>query len=212
MPSRGNTVIVPHTLRGREFVVVDVEGNGQTPPEIIEIAILPVSRDEVSVEEMRSWLVRPIHPITPIVTRKVHGITNGDVDGKPSWAEVSEQISGALTDRILVAHNANVERRVLSEHLPGWAPPMVLDTLRLAKAVWPGLAGGYALERLVTHAGLDGNAVADQGHHRAGWDAWAAWQLLVRLIEESGLGWDGLVQAAAPSEFIPPRESEGRLW
>ncbi|WP_067852057.1 3'-5' exonuclease [Nocardia shimofusensis] len=205
-------MIVPHTLRGREFVVVDVEGNGQTPPEIIEIAILPVSRDEVSVEETRSWLVRPIHPITPIVTRKVHGITNGDVDGKPSWAEVSEQISGALTDRILVAHNANVERRVLSEHLPGWAPPMVLDTLRLAKAVWPGLAGGYALERLITHAGLDGNAVADQGHHRAGWDAWAAWQLLVRLIEESGLGWDGLVQAAAPSEFIPPRESEGRLW
>lgn len=205
-------MIVPVPLRGREFAVVDVEGNGQTPPEIIEIAILPVSRDDVVVQEIRSWLIRPIRPITPVVTRKVHGITNGDVDGKPSWAEVSEQISGALADRILVAHNANVERRVLSEHLPGWAPPMVLDTLRLAKAVWPGLVGGYGLERLVTHADLDGNAVVDQGHHRAGWDAWAAWQLLVRLTEESGLDWDGLVQAAAPAEFIPPREPEGRLW
>ncbi|MBF6357409.1 3'-5' exonuclease [Nocardia higoensis] len=133
-------MIVPVPLRGREFAVVDVEGNGQTPPEIIEIAILPVSRDDVVVQEMRSWLIRPVRPITPVVTRTVHGITNGDVDGKPTWAEVSEQISGALTDRILVAHNANVERRVLSEHLPGWAPPMVLDTLRLAKAVWPGLA------------------------------------------------------------------------
>lgn len=205
-------MIVPAALRGKEFAVVDVEGNGQTPPEIIEIAILQVSRDDVLVDEMRSWLIRPIRPITPIVTRKVHGITNGDVEGKPTWAEVSTQINSALADRILVAHNANVERRVLSEHLPDWAPTLVLDTLRLAKAVWPGLAGGYALEKLVSHAGLDTHAVADQGHHRAGWDTWAAWQLLVHLVEKSGFDWDGIVQAAAPAEFIPPREPEGRLW
>jgi len=205
-------MIVPAPLRRKEFAVVDVEGNGKTPPEIIEIAILPVSREDVLVQEMRSWLIRPLRPITPIVTRKVHGITNGDVENEPTWAEVSGEIGGALGDRILVAHNANVERRVLSEHLPGWTPPLVLDTLRLAKSVWPGLAGGYALEKLVVYAGLDGDTVASQGHHRAGWDAWAAWQLLVRLVEESGLDWDGLVRAASPAEFIPPREPEGRLW
>ncbi|WP_280225355.1 3'-5' exonuclease [Nocardia farcinica] len=205
-------MIVPPTLRGRQFAVVDVEGNGRTPPEIIEIAILPVFRDDVFVHEMLSWLIRPERPVTPIVTRKVHGITNADVESEPRWAEVSEQIRSVLTNRILVAHNANVERRVLSEHLPGWAPPMVLDTLRLAKAVWPGLAGGHALEKLVIHAGLDGSADVNQGHHRAGWDAWAAWQLLVRLIEEGRLSWDELVKAGAPAEFIPPCEPEGRLW
>ncbi|MEV6340467.1 3'-5' exonuclease [Nocardia vinacea] len=204
-------MMVPNALHGKDFAVVDVEGNGQTPPEIIEIAILAVSGETVVVDEMRSWLIRPARPITPIVTRKVHGITNADVAECPTWGEVSETIEATLTDRILVAHNANLERRVISEHLPGWTPPMVLDTLKLAKAVWPGI-GGYGLEKLVAHAELDTTVISDQGHHRAGWDTWAAWQLLVRLVGDSGFGWDELVQAAAPAEFIPPREPEGRLW
>ncbi|MEU1546411.1 3'-5' exonuclease [Nocardia sp. NPDC005745] len=204
-------MMVPNALHGRDFVVVDVEGNGQTPPEIIEIAVLAVSGVTVEVDDMRSWLIRPTRPITSIVTRKVHGITNADVAESPTWPEVSEKIEEALTGRVLVAHNANLERRVLSEHLPDWTPPMVLDTLRLAKAVWPGI-GSYALEKLVTHAELDTTAVSEHGHHRAGWDTWAAWQLLARLVNDGGLGWDELVQAAAPAEFIPPREPEGRLW
>lgn len=204
-------MMVPNALHGRDFVVVDVEGNGQTPPEIIEIAVLAVSGVAVEVDDMRSWLIRPTRPITPIVTRKVHGITNADVAECPTWPEVSDKIQQALTRRILVAHNANLERRVLSEHLPRWTPPMVLDTLKLAKAVWPGI-GSYALEKLVTYAELDTTAVSEHGHHRAGWDTWAAWQLLARLVDDGGLGWDELVQAAAPGEFIPPREPEGRLW
>ncbi|WP_063043301.1 3'-5' exonuclease [Nocardia pseudovaccinii] len=204
-------MMVPHALRGKDFVVVDVEGNGQTPPEIIEIAVLPVSGETVVVEEMRSWLIRPTRPITPIVTRKVHGITNAEVAECPSWSEVAEKIEASLTDRILVAHNANLERRIISEHLPDWTPPMVLDTLKLAKTVWPGI-GGYSLDKLVTHAELDTTAVCDQGHHRAGWDTWAAWQLLVRLVDDSGFSWTELVKAAAPAEFIAPREPEARLW
>ncbi|WP_280461394.1 3'-5' exonuclease [Nocardia carnea] len=204
-------MIVPKALRGRDFAVVDVEGNGQTPPEIIEIAILPVSGDDVVVDQMRQWLIKPDKPITPIVTRKVHGIKNSDVADCPAWAEVSDVIESVLAERILVAHNAPLERRVVGDHLPGWAPPMVLDTIKLAKAVWPGLPG-YSLEKLVVHAQLDTTAVGGHGHHRAGWDTWADWQLLVRLVEDSGLGWDELVQAAAPAEFVPPREPEGRLW
>ncbi|WP_331757789.1 3'-5' exonuclease (plasmid) [Nocardia sp. NBC_01377] len=204
-------MIVPTTLHGNDFAVVDVEGNGQTPPEIIEIAILPVSGESVTVEAMRTWMVRPSRPITPIVTRKVHGITNADVAECPSWDEIAAEVETALSGRILVAHNANLERRVLSEHLPEWTPPLVLDTLRFAKAVWPGLPG-YGLDKLVAHAGLDATEVSDHGHHRAGWDTWAAWQLLARLVDDSGSDWDQIVASAAPAEFVPPREPEGRLW
>ncbi|WP_174189870.1 3'-5' exonuclease [Nocardia barduliensis] len=204
-------MIVPNALHGRDFAVVDVEGNGQTPPEIIEIAVLAISRQTVDVEGMQSWLIRPQRPITPIVTRKVHGITNTDVADCPIWAEVAGQVEAAVTGRILVAHNANLERRVLSEHLPEWAPPLVLDTLRFAKAVWPGLPG-YSLDKLVTHASLDTTAITGHGHHRAGWDTWAAWQLLARLVDDSGYDWDEIVQAAAPAEFVAPREPQGRLW
>lgn len=204
-------MIVPNALHGRDFAVVDVEGNGQTPPEIIEIAILAVSGETVDADSMRSWLVRPQRPITPIVTRKVHGITNADVADCPTWSEITDEVEAALAGRTLIAHNASLERRVLSEHMPNWKPPLVLDTLRLAKAVWPEVPG-YSLDKLVAHAALDTGDVSEHGHHRAGWDTWAAWQLLVRLLADSGYDWDQTVQAAAPAEFVPPREPQGRLW
>lgn len=34
---------LPGVLASRELVVVDVEGNGRQPPEIIEIALLPLT-------------------------------------------------------------------------------------------------------------------------------------------------------------------------
>lgn len=58
-------------------MVVDVEGNGQQPPEIIEIAALPI--DDGQLGPATTWLVKPRKPISPIVTRKVHGIRNADV-------------------------------------------------------------------------------------------------------------------------------------
>ncbi|MGW2665929.1 3'-5' exonuclease [Nocardia tengchongensis] len=202
---------IPAALRGHDIAVVDVEGNGQNPPEIIEIAIVPVGGTAVSPDEIRSWLVRPKAPITPIVTRKVHGITNDDVADCPEWEHVSPAIGRLMFGRVLVAHNANVEKKVLSTHLPDWKPLMVLDTLRLSKAVWPGLKS-YALDKLIEHAQLDTSALADQGHHRAGYDAWAAWQLLCRLARDAELDWDGVVQAGGLSEFVSPPEPEGGLW
>src|SRR5207302_3085854 len=122
----------PAAWIGRRRAVVDDEGNGGQPPEIVEIAVLtldePVRREDVS-----TWLVRPAHPITRLVTRKVHGISNADVADCPTWTQIADDVAGLLTGRTLIAHNASVEHRVLGTHLPAWRPPMVLDTLRLAK-------------------------------------------------------------------------------
>ncbi|MEC3919302.1 3'-5' exonuclease [Nocardia sp. CDC160] len=203
---------IPAALRGHDIAVVDVEGNGQTPPEIIEIAIVPAAGTVVSLDEVRSWLVRPKNPITPIVTRKVHGITNDDVAQCPPWEQVSPTIGRVMFGRTLVAHNATVEHKVLSAHLPEWKPLMVLDTLRLAKKIWPGLKS-YSLDKLIEHAALDMHGLDDdQAYHRAGYDAWAAWQLLCRLVRDVELDWDALVQAAGLPEFVKPAEPEGGLW
>ncbi|MFE9323615.1 exonuclease domain-containing protein [Nocardia sp. NPDC052278] len=200
----------PNALRDRQIVVVDVEGNGQNPPEIIEIAVLPVD-GPIAVEALRSWLIRPQQPVTPIVTRKVHGITNADLADCPQWNEVVDEIESALFGRVLVAHNATVERRVLAAHLPDWNPPLILDTLRLAKSVWRGL-DSYALDKLIERGQLDTTAVAGQGHHRAGYDTWATWQLLSALISDGGLEWPGVIEAAGLSEFRTAPEPEGGLW
>lgn len=201
---------IPATLDGHQLVVVDVEGNGQNPPEIVEIALLPV---DLGADEsnLRSWLVRPQQPITSMVTHKVHGISNADVANCPSWSDVADDVTELLSDRALVAHNASVEHLVLGAHLPAWAPPAVLDTLRLAKSVWPGLAGGYGLDNLISHAELDPGVFAQDGHHRAGYDTWCTWQLLRRLVEDSGLSWDDLVKTAGLPSLARPDEPEG-LW
>jgi len=113
--------------------------------------------------------------------------------------------------RLLVAHSAHVEQRVISAHMPDWTPPMVLDTVRLARYVWPSL-GSYSLTKLVEHAGLDLAAVADQRPHRAAYDTWCAWQLLRALVDDSDLDWPGLVKVAILSGSIVPAEPEGGLW
>lgn len=205
------------------LAVVDVEGNGQQPPEIVEIAVLPLAPDlDPTLADLRTWLIRPARPITGLVTRKVHGISNDDVAHAPRWTEIATEIAAALAGRIVVAHNAAVERRVLRNHLPGWDPPMVLDTLRLAKAVWPDLPGGYGLDNLIAHRGLDtaatdkntvdtepkiGPIATQMRRHRAGYDTWMTAALLIALIGDSGLNWDHLAAAARL-----PEPSTSRSW
>ena len=223
---------LPDELAGHELVVVDVEGNGQQPPEIIELAALPLTTTRAATtEDLRTWLVRPAQPIASVVTRKVHGITDADVTDAPRWAEVAEEIAAHLSGRVLVAHHASVERRVIGAHLPGWSPPAVLDTLRLAKAVWPGLPGGYGLDRLATHAHLGPvptlpgptlpGPVAGPGsrRHRAGYDTWLTAALFLALLdvlaERGDLTWAHLVTTAAlPDPGVPPTADpeEGGLW
>jgi DNA polymerase III epsilon subunit-like protein len=204
------TVAEPAAFRGRKLAVVDVEGNGQRPPEIIEIAVLPVD-DGTAMDAMYHWLIRPAKPITPVVTRKVHGITNADVASSPRWSEVAGNVEAALAGRALVAHNASVELAVVGAHLPNWRPTVVLDTLRLAKHVMPGLPG-YGLNHLVAELQIDTSIVDDQHHHRARYDVWCAWQLLCLLAENGRLDWPALVEAASPAGYGEPREPHGGLW
>jgi exodeoxyribonuclease X len=199
---------LPDALTGRELVVVDVEGNGRQPPEIIELALLPLTTARATVDDLATWLVRPTRSITAIVTRKVHGITDSDVADAPPWTGVADEIAAGISGRVLVAHNATVERRVLGTHLPGWKPPAVLDTLRLAKAVWPGLPGGYGLDRLTVHAGLHTPPANLGGRHRAGHDVWLTAGLLFTLFDEladqGDLTWARLLtDAALPDVPLP---------
>lgn len=206
------TTPVPSALAGRDLVIVDVEGNGQNPPEIIEFAALLINGWMVGADDMRSWLIRPLKKITPIVTRSVHGIRDSDVADCPPWSEVAPTIATVMEGRVLVAHGAHVERRVIGAHLPDWQPPAVLDTMRLAKRVWPGLTR-YSLAALAGHARLDLTAVADQRPHRAAYDTWCAWQLLCALIDHGNLDWPRLLDAATlPEPAAAPSDQQGGLW
>lgn len=186
-------------LDGQQLAVVDIEGHGGSPPQIVEIAVLPV--DDGEPAPIQTWLVRPTEPISPIVTRRVHGIRNDDVAGAPAWAEIADQVHRALRGRVLVAHHAAVEQTVLHTHLPDWHPTLVLDTLRLARHVHPGRVG-YSLDALTT-----ADKATPGQRHRAAHDTTRTHQLLRALITAADLDWTRLRTHAA----LPLTDQE-TLW
>ena len=73
-----------------DYAIVDVGGNGQQPPDLVELAVVPIRSGVIG--EPASWLVRPGEPITPFATR-IHGLKNEDVAGAPLFTDIADQVS-----------------------------------------------------------------------------------------------------------------------
>ncbi|MGP4115402.1 3'-5' exonuclease [Streptomyces sp. 4N509B] len=192
------------------LLVVDVEGNGATPPDLVEIAMLPVAAGAPDTAAAGAWLIRPPVPVTPFATR-VHKLTNADLADCPTWTEVADEIGRLLDGAWICAHNASVEYKVLSRHLPNWKAAGVLDTLRLSRATLPDVPK-HNLDALIEHLRLDLSQAPAQ-RHRAAFDAFATAVLLLRLAEAHPT-WDALVEAAVPPGLpgAPKPEAPPTLW
>jgi exodeoxyribonuclease X len=192
------------------LLVVDVEGNGASPPDLVEVAVLPVRDGRPDTGTAGAWLIRPPRPVTPFAAR-VHGLTDEALASCPSWQEVAGQVRALLGGAWIAAHNAHVDHRVLSAHLPGWEPAGVVDTLRLARAARPGLPS-YTLGSLVGHLAPDLRHAPDQ-RHRARFDAYATARLLLDLAKAYPT-WERLTAVAVPPGLpgLPRPDEEPTLW
>jgi exodeoxyribonuclease X len=160
------------------YAVVDVEGNGQQPPDLVELAAVPIVSGKI--QEPVSWLLKPKHPIKYFATR-IHGITNEDVAGAPGFETIADEVRQALHVPALIAHNAHVDVGVLMRYLPKWDVPEVFDTLKLARRLLPDQPG-YKLGMLVKALNLAAGLPGDLTPHRAAYDALATARLFVRLM------------------------------
>ncbi|MFD9503471.1 exonuclease domain-containing protein [Streptomyces sp. NPDC060035] len=192
------------------LLVVDVEGNGTNPPDLVEVAALPVRQGRPDTSTAGAWLTRPRRPVTPFAAR-VHGLTNERLATEPGWDEIADQVHTHLNNSWVCAHNAHVDYRVLAAHLPLWQPAGVLDTLRLAKATHPDLPK-YSLDALIEHIRPD-LSTAPAHRHRATFDAYATAQLLIAMAAHFDT-WDQLVAAAVPPGLpgAPEPEQDPMLW
>ncbi len=185
---------------------VDTETTGPDPAtaEVCEIGAVLVTyegdRQVEGSERVFSRLVRPSEPIPPEASA-VHHITNRMVESAPAVAEVSKELEVLASGAdYFCAHNASFDLDILKRQLPAlfgrFGPDGVLDTLRLARHLWPRIPS-HSLQvlryRFELDEGLDGDA------HRALFDA----QLVRRLIDFArarGLlpdgGWKALVDFA----------------
>lgn len=180
-----------HTAR---LIAVDVEGNGARPPELVELAIVPVIGGVIG--QVQTWLVAPTSPITWQATR-IHGITNEDVKDLPPFSSVERDIRAHLGEGVLVAHNAHVDLDVITRQLPGWQPAAVIDTLKLSRRLNPDRPS-HKLGELVAAYALAHHVPDGAGPHRAGYDALMAARLLLALISEARLETLGQLTGQAP--------------
>lgn len=161
---------------------VDIEGNGKTPPEIVEIAIVEL-RGLERTGLRRNWRLRPPSGISPIASR-IHGISDRDVADAPNLEDVADDILIWLEGARIVGHNVRVELEVLGRALDDWSPTSAYDTLKLARMMLPD-APKHGLEALGVQLGLDAQAARETGStaHSALYDATLAAILLKHLLQ-----------------------------
>lgn len=159
------------------YAVVDVEGNGQQPPDLVELAVVSIVGG--TIQEPLGWLVKPERPIKYFATR-IHGLTNNDVADAPAFEEVAAEVRKALDVPAIVAHNAHVDIGVLKRCLPDWEPPEVFDTLKLARRLLPN-QDSYRLGMLTRALNLAEGLPDGLVPHQATYDALVTARLFVRL-------------------------------
>ena len=203
-----------HTL---PLAAIDTETTGRDPgrgDRIVEIAVVHF-RDGV-VEGRYGMLVNPGIPI-PADAAAVHGITDAQVKGQPTFEQLAPKILELLQGRIPLAYNAGFDRGFIRAELAragvevtktAATPPAMrgtewLDPLVWARALQTGVKG-FKLGEVSTRLGVDlSNA------HRATDDAEAAGMVLYKLLpKERGTTYRSLVLEQRGLKSGPA----GRTW
>ena len=163
-----------------KFIAFDLETTGIKPKEDMIVEIGAVLFDGNRAVKGYGVLINPGCPIPPDASA-VNGITNEMVAGKPKIAEVLADFADFCGDLPLVAHNAPFDFKFLLEDIKlhrSTAPTgVVLDTLPLARKVFPGLPN-YKLGTLVRHFGFPCGTF-----HRAEEDSTYCGLLFDRIIQ-----------------------------
>jgi DNA polymerase-3 subunit epsilon len=151
-----------------EFLCVDTETNGRAGDdcELTEVGAVLVGGGEL--HERFESIVRTERPLSRGIERFT-GITQAMVDSAPAANEVLPELADLLHGRVLVAHSASFDRRVLAQAFAraelDWPDPPVLCTIALARRFAP-LARQRGLAPLAESLGIE-----VEGVHRALVDA-----------------------------------------
>jgi len=125
-------------------VVLDTETTGLDPltgDRVIEIAAIELVNLLPTGRHFHA-LLDPERDVPPESTR-VHGFTRTDLEGKPKFRDVAEEMLAFLGDSPIVAHNAPFDFGYLDAELlraghPALDRARMVDSLVLAKTRFPG--------------------------------------------------------------------------
>ena len=166
----------------REIVAIDFETANHSQASICALGVSHITK-RGKVESIYYTLIHPHDDVSYFdpFNIYIHGIEPEDVEDAPYFYEIYDELMEMFEGNIIIAHNAPFDMGCLRAacEMDGLeVPPLqYLDTVRLARKVWPDLPN----HRL--------NTVADYldielDHHEAESDAFACAWILRKIMEE----------------------------
>ncbi len=168
-------------IEDAEFVIFDIETTGFNPlkEDLLEIGAVKY-KNGIRIDEFSS-LIRPGKEISEEI-QKLTGITPEMVAEAPLPEDVLRKFQDFSLGSVLVAHNARFDVRFITakyqQLLGEKVLPVYLDTLGLARSVWPNFKS-YRLNNVAKELGIK-----LQNHHRATDDAQCAAEILLKALEK----------------------------
>jgi DNA polymerase-3 subunit epsilon len=170
---------------------LDVETTGRDPQKdrVIELGIIVGTFGTIDKPERHGWLINPGVPVSA-ESSAVHGITDADLVGKPTFQEIAPLVLAALEGRVPAAYNAEFDRSFLLAELeragvrPDAPPPAVrrdivwLDPLTFARELYKE-EESRALGEMAARLGIQ-----LENAHRATDDAEAALRVLYAFAKD----------------------------
>lgn len=157
------------------FCVLDLETTGFSPVDdrVIEIALVRIRKGEIT--DTFTTLIDPEISIPEKIT-DITGISNSDVEGKPVFADILDEIEAFAGDDIIIAHNAPFDKSFMDLR---WSKDNPwIDSVAFARIVWPMLPS-HSLENLMAYMGM-----VNEDAHRSLSDTLCTAKLFLRLLEE----------------------------
>lgn len=179
-----------------EITVLDYESTGTLSgyaTEPWQIGMVSLKAGKVDVASMFESLLRVDvnRPFNSHVPGR-HAVLRREIAEAPTPQKLWPQIQQRLVERPLCAHNVATEKKFIRAMAPMHSFGPWIDTLRIARKVWPGRTS-YALGDLIVTLGLKQRVdelCLGKKAHDALYDAVASAMLLEHLLEQPG--WDGI--------------------
>jgi DNA polymerase-3 subunit epsilon len=165
-----------------DFVAIDLETANADMASICQIGLAKFKNGQLM--DVWSSLVDP-EDYFDSINIDIHGITEDDVLGSPTFPEIITNLSSFLSDSVCVSHT-HFDRvsigRALEKYSLSPIKTVWLDSARVARRTWEECAGrGYGLSNVCKIIGYNFK------HHDALEDAKASGQVLIAAIKKTGL-------------------------
>jgi DNA polymerase-3 subunit epsilon len=166
------------------LAVVDLETTGfcAGPDKILEIAVARIEPGKAPAVVLNTL----IDPHRPVTATEIHGITDADVAGAPSFPDVAGNVTDAVQDAVLSAYNVYFDAKFLGTEL-GQVGVRQLPPQLCLMYLRPMLGLG---RKCTLYEACSTHGVSNTSTHVAGLDVLASaqlWQFYTTILSNRGI-------------------------